>query len=322
MSGQDRGGASDGKGRGASGRRSGPSPRSGQSRRGGGAQPRGGKGKEGRDRRGGEGRGGGASGEAGGAKRGGRPRRAPAVRKPWIPEDAPRLTGPAWKDVQRAAPPGTAPEVARAITTASEVLDEEPDRARALLDWAKSVAPRSAAVREAIGVAAYRSGDFATAASELSHYRRMSGREDQNHLLADSLRATGRGDRVRELIEAMEGRAQPQRQVEGWIVYAGSLADRGDDLRALAVLERLDLEPDRIEPHHLRLWYLAADLCERLGDDDRAQDYLHAIAAFDAEFLDVAERLRLDDEALEQPTAEEVAEPPAAPPADPGASSD
>jgi len=248
-------------------------------------------------------RGGGSGGRATqGAERGSQRGRGSATRrgsgpaKPHIPEDAPRLTGPAWRDVQHAAPPGTGPEVARAITTASEVLDEDPARARALLDWAKSVAPRSAAVREAIGVAAYRLDDFETAAQELSHYRRMSGREDQNHLLADSLRATGRPEKVRELIEAMQDRAHPQRQIEGWIVYAGALADRGDDLRALAVLERVGLEPDNIEPHHLRLWYVAADLCERLGEHERAQDYLQAIAAFDSELLDVAERLHLDDD--------------------------
>jgi hypothetical protein len=52
----------------------------------------------------------------------------------------------------------------------------------------------------------------------------------------------------------------------------------------------MDLEPRTVEPYHLRLWYLAADLEDRRGDADAAASYLQAIATVDPGVLDVAER--------------------------------
>lgn len=213
------------------------------------------------------------------------------ARKPPIPEDAPKLPRGVWRDIDAATPAGLGPEVARAVSSAGELADEEPDRAAALLAWAKDIAPRSAAVREAIGVAAYRRGDFAVAATELGTYRRLSGRQDQNHLLADSLRATGRGDRVRELVEAMGGEVDEERRVEALLVYAGTLVDRGDALRAREVLERGTPSEEAIGAHHLRLWYFAAELSLEVGDRARAAELWEAVVTVDPEFLDAAEQL-------------------------------
>lgn len=229
----------------------------------------------------------------GGGKRragGGTPRRGGA-RKPTVPEDVPRVPGPVWRDIDAATAHGLAPEVARAVSGAAELAESDPERATALLSWAKEVAPRSAAVREALGVDAYRRGDFHTAASELGAYRRMSGRQDQNHLLADSLRAIGRGDRVRELVEAMGDDVDEERRLEAQLVHAGMLADAGDALRAREVLERAGGEPRAAGPQHLRLWYLAAELSLELGDRAHAVELLRAVVTLDPDFLDAAERL-------------------------------
>lgn len=226
-----------------------------------------------------------------------RGRRGPAggpgkrPRKPPIPRDVPRLPGPVWRDIDAATAHGLAPEVARAVSAAGELADDEPERATALLRWAKETAPRSAAVREALGVDAYRRGDFETAARELGAYRRLSGRQDQNHLLADSLRATGRGERIRDLVQAMGEDVDEERRFEAHMVHAGALADAGDVLRAREVLERASGEPGIAGPHHLRLWYMNAELSLELGDRERAAELLAAVVTLDPDFLDAAERL-------------------------------
>jgi Tfp pilus assembly protein PilF len=220
------------------------------------------------------------------------------VPKPRLPDERPHIQRDAYRDLRGSVPPGRLDDVVRAYGAAGEALqDGEPERALPYLEWAKAVAPRSAAVREALGVAHYQRGDYAAAAAELTAYRRLSGREDQNHLLADCARAAGRHERVREYVEAMSrgpgvGR---DRVVEGMLVLAGDLADRGDPEEGLAVLRRVGLEPQRIEPWQPRVWYAAADLAERLGEREQARDYLEAIVAVDPDFLDAAERLAGDD---------------------------
>jgi hypothetical protein len=147
-------------------------------------------------------------------------------------------------------------------------------------------------VREALGIALYLDERFKEAARELGAYRRMSGRQDQNHLLADCARASGQLDRAEELVAEMIAAEVPaDRVAEGLLVIAGARADRGEHDAALAALHRMDLEPRHVEPYHLRLWHLAADIAARQGDMDAEAGYLHAIATVEPDFLDVAERL-------------------------------
>jgi tetratricopeptide (TPR) repeat protein len=222
-----------------------------------------------------------------------RPSRPEPPRKPELPEERPRLPRDVYADLRSAARPDQVEDVTRAFAAAGDALEEgDLPRARELLAWAKSVASRSAVLREALGVVLYHAGDYAAAHAELSAYRRLSGRVDQNHVLADCARAIGRPDRVAEYVaEMQEAGAEQERVVEGLIVLASSRADDGDPTGALAVLERADLTPAPVQPWHPRLWYVAADLAERAGDSEQARDYLEAIVAVDAEFLDAAERL-------------------------------
>ena len=66
---------------------------------------------------------------------------------------------------------------------------------------AKELAPRAPGVREILGLALYQLERFSEALSEMQAYRRMSGRADQNHIIADCLRSLGRPDRAVPLAE-------------------------------------------------------------------------------------------------------------------------
>lgn len=222
-----------------------------------------------------------------------RPARKPAPRKPRLPDDRPVVPREAWRDLRATVPPNVLDDVVKAVGTAADALNEGDDaRAMDLLAWAKSVAPRSATIREALGIAHYAGERYSEAHSELLAYRRLSGAQDQNHVLADCARAAGRQDKVHEYVnEMIAAGVERDRVVEGLMVLAGDRADHDDVEGALETLERAGLDPVQVQPYHPRLWYLAADLSERLGRRDEAREYFEAILAVDEEFGDVQERL-------------------------------
>lgn len=215
-------------------------------------------------------------------ERGARPR------KPELPRERPRLPREVHADVRSTAPAGAVDDLARALGAAEEAIARG-DAARAVevLAWAKSVATRSWAVREALGVALYLDGRFAEAQRELLTYRRLSGRHDQNHLLADCARATGRIDQAVEHVEAMiDAGVEEERLAEGLLVVAGARLEAGEPHGALAVLRRLELDVDEPEPYHLRLWHLAARAAREAGQDEATQRWRARIAEADADALD------------------------------------
>ena len=187
-------------------------------------------------------------------------------------------------------------DVALSLSIGAQALEEgRPDVAIEVLGWARHQAPRLASIREAYGIALYHEERWADALSELQAYRRLTGRQDQNHVIADCLRALGRGlEQVASAAEPLVGDAQApeDRRAEAAIVWAAALADGGDLGAGRAVLRRFLERPRSGDAEHdLRARYLAADLAERAGDDDDLQRQLELIAAVDPGFLDVAERL-------------------------------
>lgn len=213
--------------------------------------------------------------------------------KPQLPEERPKLPRDVYRDLKGAAREGTLDDVCAAFAAAGEALTRgDTDRALECLKWAKSVASRSAVIREALGVAFYNRGEFDAARSELQNYRRITGRADQNHLLADCVRVQGRSDKVAGYIDEMLDSGVPlERAAEGVIVLAGDRADQGDYEGALAALDRVSLEGVPVGEPHVRHWYMAAGLHERLGHHAMARDLLSRIAEVDDTYLDVAERL-------------------------------
>lgn len=199
----------------------------------------------------------------------------------------------AWRDLRATVPPNVLDDVVRAVGTAADAMDDGDDtRAMELLTWAKSVAPRSATIREALGIVHYAGERYSEAHSELLAYRRLSGAQDQNHVLADCARAAGRQDKVHEYVDQMIAAGVDRARIaEGLMVLAGDRADHGDVEGALETLERAGLDPVQVQAYHPRLWYLAGDLSERLGRRDDAREYFEAILAVDDVFGDVDERL-------------------------------
>jgi tetratricopeptide (TPR) repeat protein len=164
--------------------------------------------------------------------------------------------------------------------------------AATLAERAKNEAPRSGRIRELLGLSYYRSGRWHDALRELLTYRRLTGRKDQNHLIADCYRADERIDKALHTINEVSQNEVP---LEIWsellIVAASTIAESGDISRALAQLARTDLKPRKVEPYHLRLWYVRADLLEKAGRSAEARREWETIAAEDPTFFDVADRL-------------------------------
>ena len=88
--------------------------------------------------------------------------------------------------------------------------------------------------------------------------------------------------------------ASPPHEViaEGRIVAAGALADQGDLKAAIALMDPAQKPPKKVREHHLRQWYVLADLLDRAGDTMGAVRWFREVAARDVEFADVRDRLR------------------------------
>jgi tetratricopeptide (TPR) repeat protein len=167
------------------------------------------------------------------------------------------------------------------------------DKAVRLAEEAKADAPRSGRVRELLGLSYYRAERWHDALRELLTYKRFTGRKDQNHVIADCYRADGRYDKAFQIInEVSPNMVSPEVWSELMIVAASILSETGDIEKALYQLIRADTKPQKVETHHLRLWYVRADLLERAGRTKEAQRDWEAIYAEDPDFFDVGSRLR------------------------------
>lgn len=152
--------------------------------------------------------------------------------------------------------------------------------------------PDASAVRELLGLCHYRIGQYPAAAKELDAFVNLTDSVEQHPVLMDCARAQGKYRRVEELWEELAAASPTSALVtEGRIVLAGTRADRGRLQEAIATLDRRAAVPARVQEHHLRLWYVLADLYERAGEIPKARDLFTRVRRYDAGFADVAERL-------------------------------
>jgi tetratricopeptide (TPR) repeat protein len=158
---------------------------------------------------------------------------------------------------------------------------------------AKGLAPRSGAVREVLGLALYRRGRYREALRELQAYRRLTGRVDQNHLIADAHRALGAPEKaVQAAREALgPARLPAEARAEAAVVGGAALADLGRFDEALTLLRGFDRGDRVAREHDLRVWYVIADVLERSGRRRDAARTFRRILDHDPRAFDAAERL-------------------------------
>jgi tetratricopeptide (TPR) repeat protein len=204
----------------------------------------------------------------------------------------PRDLDPAVRGALRGLDPRNAEKVAAHLVAAGTLVEEDPEAALAHARAARDRASRVAAVREAVGVAAYFAGDYAEAAREIRAYRRMSGDQGYRAVLADCERALGRPDVALRLVaEALGENPDAEESVELRIVESGARLDLGEAAAARLVLEAaLGGRPDPAtlvpgDQAQLRLASAYADLLEAEGEEAAAAEWLTAIAAADPEDL-------------------------------------
>ncbi|WP_338184151.1 hypothetical protein [Jatrophihabitans sp.] len=172
--------------------------------------------------------------------------------------------------------------VAAHLVAAGLALDHDPQRALAHARAARGRASRVAAVREAVGVAAYHSEEWAEAITELRTARRISGNPRNLALVADCERALGRPTQaLRVLSDPDISKMDPESRAELLIVIAGARRDLGQLDAALAVLSRGGLDTKRPKPGSIRLWYAYADALEAADRRDDAATWFAAAAAID-----------------------------------------
>jgi tetratricopeptide (TPR) repeat protein len=183
--------------------------------------------------------------------------------------------------------------VARHLVAAGELIDEDPQAALSHARAARARSGRIAAVREAVGIAAYQCGDWSQAIAELRAARRMGSKSPLLPLIADCERGLGRPERALELARGPEAaKLTGDEADEMRIVTAGARADLGQLEQALTILSTPQLDPTRTGTIAARLFYAYADTLLALDRAGEAlQWFLHAAEADVEDVTDAEDRV-------------------------------
>jgi hypothetical protein len=172
--------------------------------------------------------------------------------------------------------------VSRHLVMAGRLLDDDPETAYLHAASAREQAARIASVREAVGLAAYRTGRFAEALTELRTARRLTGSNVHLPVMADCERGLGRPDRALALVASDEARQlDVAGRVELMIVAAGARADLGEPEAAVVLLQLPELHSSAKEPWVARLRSAYADALAAAGRHDQARHWLELAADAD-----------------------------------------
>lgn len=123
------------------------------------------------------------------------------------------------------------------LVMAGRLLDEQPELSYEHAQAAVRRAGRVDVVREAAGLAAYRTGRFAEALRELRTVRRLNGSSEHLAIMADCERGLGRPERALALATSPEAEGlEPAARVELAIVVSGARLELGEPDAAVAAL--------------------------------------------------------------------------------------
>ncbi|MDJ0665018.1 MAG: hypothetical protein QNJ75_10675 [Acidimicrobiia bacterium] len=164
-------------------------------------------------------------------------------------------------------------------------------------EHAKNLSSRDATIREVLGLASYRVGDWSTALRELRTYRRLSGETTHMPVEMDVLRALDRDEDVTDVWnEFRKLGGGPAVKKEARVVYASFLIDhdRLDEANEIVGKVRIGAAGDPW-PEDLRLWYVAARVAALQGNRRRARELGDAILLEDPSFPGLDELDRLID---------------------------
>ena len=214
-------------------------------------------------------------------------------RTPRLSSGASSLPPDIAEELKRTARPADRDKALRALERAADLLSEgAAGEAAKEAEKAKRMAPRSSAVREILGLSYYRQGRFRDALREMQAYRRMSGRADQNHIIADCHRALGHAEKAIPLAEeALSAPISDEAKAEAVVVAASALADRERYAEALGILRRFPTRPDVGRPYDLRVWYVAGRILARAGRRAEAAREFRRVLRHDQSAFDTAEQL-------------------------------
>ncbi|CAB4364694.1 MAG: hypothetical protein F2681_17760 [Actinobacteria bacterium] len=215
---------------------------------------------------------------------------AEPVRRRKDPELAPEVS----EELQRVAPAGRTIRYQERLTSAADALDRgRYADARRMVQPVIRDLPDMAFGHEIAGLALYRLGQWRKAAAELEVARQLDKTTNHHAVLADCYRAMKRYRDVESLwVELRDASPAPALLSEGRIVAAGALSDQGDLAGALKLMAKGAEVPKKVRDHHLRQWYVVADLYDRSGDVIKARRFFSMVLEHDSEFADAADRLR------------------------------
>jgi len=201
---------------------------------------------------------------------------------------------PKWarEEIQRTTPKDRRePAMAHLTKAMTAFADERYPASVQELRKAKELAPRSSMVRELLGLAAYRSGQWKEALSELRTFRRITGDLIHMPVEMDCLRALGKSEDVEKTWERIqEYDISATISHEARVVYGSYLLDEGRPMEAWPIIKpkRLVASPS---PGELRRWYVAARVALAAGDKEAANKIVTALEDQEVDF-DGVEQLR------------------------------
>jgi tetratricopeptide (TPR) repeat protein len=174
--------------------------------------------------------------------------------------------------------------VAQHLVMVGLLLEEDPEAALAHAETAVRRAGRVAAAREALGLVAYRMGDWARALAEFRTARRLSGSSHLLPYMVDAERGLGRPERALELARSPEASTLSEAdRVELAIVVSGIRRDLEQYDAAVAGLRIPQLTGGGRKPWRAALSYAYADALLAAGRRGEARTWFAQAADADDE---------------------------------------
>lgn len=212
-------------------------------------------------------------------------RRGAAVPDPVVPDDVDvrELDKEVRQELRSLSAP-VAERVGAQLAAAARLIDDDPAAALLHARAARRMGGRLPVVREAVGIAAYLTGEWAEALTELRAARRMSGDAAVLPMIADCERALGRPERALEVSRDPAVAGLPTSiRVEMMIVESGARKDLGQLDAALLALQGPELDATGVEDWTHRLWYAYADALERAGRTEDALRWFGSVRDVDGD---------------------------------------